>query len=198
MNGSRFLAAKDNPFEMSRVERLLTYDPELIGADWESIEAGWESNARIGAVVGPHGSGKTAFLSAFGARLMGRGETVVELFFNRERRSWSPEIRQRVEAAVQRGSILLVDGYEQLTFGARRQLGRAGQKGGGLCVSSHRRTTFPTMLRTHASPEILVSLVERLSPETQLTERELYAIFDGSGGNLREALWSCYDHYAGI
>ena len=51
------MKARDNPFAPSRLERVLAFDPELIGSSWEALENRWEKLGRRAAVTGRHGAG---------------------------------------------------------------------------------------------------------------------------------------------
>ena len=50
------MKARDNPFAPSRLERLLAFDPELIGSSWKDLETRWQALGRRAAVTGHHGA----------------------------------------------------------------------------------------------------------------------------------------------
>lgn len=87
------VSAISNPFATGRIERLLRFDPEIIGASWATIEDRWEACGRRACVTGHHGAGKTTFLDAFAARLPQR---VVRLFFNDGHRRLDGDDREKL------------------------------------------------------------------------------------------------------
>jgi hypothetical protein len=181
------IAAKDNPFATERVEALLPYEPEWIGQSWAAIDAAFARHDRRGAVVGPHGSGKTTFLETLARRLRESGEDVAPLFINRQRRSIAPAYF----TALTDRTIILFDGAEQLGPIAWRRFLNRTRHTRGLIVTAHRISRLPTLFETDASPTVLQRCIERLDPE--FTAGKSDALFDRHRGNLRHALLECYD-----
>lgn len=184
-----------NPFATGRVERLLGFDPELIGSSWETIDDRWEEFGNRACVVGHHGSGKTTFLDAMAKRL-GRKRKVERLFFNDRKRCLSNQDREVLEACG--GSFLLVDGDEFLGWLERRELLGASVQARGSLFARHRNRGLPELLRLKADPELAKVLLGRISEEWQQKfEGDLASRLENLDGNLRELWLECFD-LAGI
>ena len=188
--------ARENPFTTTRVRLALPFDPAWLGSDWESLEARLEASGRRVAVVGPHGSGKTTFLATLAERLGDQGKTVRSVLLNNERRRLPEADWSGLQRESDAGVIILVDGFEQLSWVARARLNRVTRNADALIVTSHRRTRFPTLLKTATKVAMFQQFVQCLAPSAPWTAEELEVIFKQCQGNVREALWVCYDRYA--
>ena len=183
------MTAADNPFATGRVERLLTFDPELIGTSWLAIDARWDELGRRACVTGHHGAGKTTFLDAMARRLEGRVE---RLFFNDGKRVLSGKDREVLETCE--GAVLLIDGDEFLSWGERRELGKRSLVARRCLFARHRARGLPELLRLSASAELAEVLLERISPEWgRRLEGELGRKLKKQRGNLRELWLECFD-----
>lgn len=181
------MKARDNPFATGRIERLLRFDPELVGTCWDTIEARWRELDRRACVVGHHGSGKTTFLDAFARRLEAR-QPVVRLFFNRSHHRLDDHDRELLAASA--GAVVLVDGDGHLPWRERRELARTTGNAAGLLSARHRARGLPVLLHLRADLDLArrlaARLVDREPPdlERRLRRRRL---------NLRELWMDCYD-----
>ncbi|MGB6223613.1 hypothetical protein [Haloferula sp.] len=183
--------AAANPFATSRVERLLEFDPHLIGTSWEVIEQGWAQLGFRACVTGQHGAGKTSFLDAMARRLVGKGR-VERLFFNDQKRRISAADRVILDSCE--GVFLLVDGDEHLSWWERRELTRASKEAGGCLFARHRKGGHRELLRLRSNPALAGELLERISPEwRRRLDGSLDRRFQGQKGNLRELWLECFD-----
>lgn len=174
---------------------MLPFDPLWLDESWESILRRLESQDGLGTVCGPHGSGKTTFLDALEGHLRDRGIDVEKVFLNRDSPSVGTFPWERLEASR---SFWLVDGEEQLGHRAHRRLLRSRSSLAGLVVNNHqpRSAELPLLLQTRTSPGMLSSFMRRLAPDHSLADSMIGDLFHRSGGNLRDALWDCYDQLA--
>ena len=102
------------------------------------------SNGRRGQVIGPHGTGKSTFVSAFQKELLSRGLDVHLVTLHSFDKSKLNSL-----LTLQPGSILILDGFEQLPFWRRfkiLQLTRWHKI--GLLTTSHVSFDLPTLLET--------------------------------------------------
>ncbi len=181
--------ASQNPFATGRVERLLGFDPELIGTSWETIDERWHELGRRACVVGHHGSGKTTFLDAMAKRLGGR---VDRLFFNDGKRRLSAEDLKVLDGCA--GAFLLVDGDEYLGWMERRRLLRASARAKGTLFARHQSRGLPKLLRLKADPKLARVLLGRISEEwLQKFEGALDSRLAQLDGNLRDLWLDCFD-----
>jgi len=193
------LPARDNPFEADRVERLLRFEPEWLGLSWEQILGRVQACGYRGAIVGPHGSGKTTFCDAFAAKLEADGLAVVRWFFNDRKDSPDPaEIDALGPPNDPKPTILLADGIENVAPAAWRPVASRIESLAGCFVTTHEarrqpKPRLPVFLNTDTRVEMLIDFTARLAPDHPFAETELRQIFDDTRGNLREALWVCYD-----
>lgn len=180
------MKASDNPFRISRLESELTFRPEWSGLSWERLEESWYRQGRRGAIVGKHGSGKTALLEAWEQRLREQGEQVIRIFLNRQRR----RLPRELQTAIASATVVLVDGAEQLNFLRYRRL-LAMAQGKGWLETRHRQASFPTVANLQASRTVLnkclAALGEEVAPDL------LDGWWEASDHNLRETLLHCYD-----
>lgn len=149
-----------------------------------------------GAIVGPHGSGKSTLVAELVPRLeaIGRRLRIIALH-DGERR-----LPAGIMSNLQADDVLIVDGYEQLGWPARWSLHRAVHRSGaGLLVTTHEPIRrLPTLLATRPSFELTQSLVERLvaaSPGAAITAADVRRAFDRHAGNVREVFFELYDLY---
>jgi len=197
------LPARHNPFSTERVARALPFDPCWCGTSWEEILARLAAGNWRGLVAGPHGSGKTVFLDALGLRLEKMGFTVRSVLLNDNRPEltadeWRSLEHDDEEVGKAGGAVWLVDGAEWLRRSAWRRLRNANRARGGLVATRHRVVGgLPLLLETRATPAMLAAFLARLAPELKLSREAVAELHRDSGGNLREALWRCYDQLAG-
>jgi hypothetical protein len=152
-------------------------------------ECGWR-----GAIVGPHGSGKStlvaALLPAFEAA--GRTTTLIQLHEGQRR---LPEPNRRIDRLA-RASLLVIDGYEQLGRLRRWHLATQCRRAScGLLVTSHRECGLPVLFRTEPN----LSMVERLIGESlpphggRICRADIHRAWQRNGQNVREILFELYD-----
>jgi energy-coupling factor transporter ATP-binding protein EcfA2 len=180
-----------NPFSTARVERLLDFDPGLIGTCWDTIDERWAELGWRACVTGHHGAGKTTFLETMATRLKPRARVEL-LFFNDRKRSLSPEDRKVLERCE--GAFLLIDGDESLSWSDRRSLARQSRRARGCLFARHRQRGLPELLRLRSNPELARQLLERISPEwRRKLDGELEQKLREMDGNLRELWLGCFD-----
>jgi len=180
----------DNPFRVGRLDAL-GFVEHVVGVD-AVVQALAKNNYR-GALVGGHGTGKSTLLRAVGDRLIGRGLSPMPLFMNTEERGRLP-LRWRI--AVRRageGDALLLDGYDHLPRWARLWVRYKAQYAGALVVTSHRRCRLRTVAQMQTSPALLRTIVAELAGEGYAASVDCEALWQETGGNLRDALRLLYD-----
>jgi hypothetical protein len=183
--------ARDNPFATDRIERLLEFEPRWAGASWDSIFDDWNALDRRAAIVGPHGSGKTTFLRAFESRLNTRGEAVTRYFLNDRCPTLTSDDWHHLESRPGDGGVIFLDGAERLGWSAWRRFAKL-VAASSVLVTQHRQSRWPTLLQMQSSPALLAHLIDKAAGAS-FTADEVEHLYDRHGGNLREALWECYD-----
>ena len=187
------MKADQNPFATRRLERVLAFDPKLIGESWEGLHARWQSLGRSAFVVGPHGSGKTTFLDGFAEQLEA---PVTRFFFNEQACFLTHFDRKRMQGAA--GTVWLVDGDLHLPRSERRELMGASSLSSGLLVARHRVWRGPVLLRLKATAGLARELLRRAAPEhLERLQPQLPSRLARTSGNLRELWMDCYDELTG-
>lgn len=190
--------ARKNPFASDRVEALLPFEPEWLGETWTGLMDRLDALGYRGAVVGPHGSGKTTLLAGIKTRLESQGFPVLCFFLNEERTRLDESEWQRLERveAGEHSPIILLDGAEQMSWWDWRRLRTLSKHFRGLVTTQHRLGRLPVFVRTETSVEMLRQFASRLASGLDWSEEEARQVYLRSQGNIREALWHCYDRVA--
>jgi len=211
--------AADNPFSTrcvrpGTVPFLFPDDEDVQRLVGRLREQGW-----WGAVLGPHGSGKSALLATLVEAIKGLSEkgsdplsqgglTPFRIGPNRlprrvlrvalhDRQRRLPDHARRA-LAQDTPEQLVIDGYEQLGRLARWRLRRnCRRRGLGLLVSAHRPVGLPELYRTRVDLSLARRLVEQLQAghEPLVGHADVAAAYARHGENLRELLFALYDLY---
>jgi hypothetical protein len=188
------LGVYDNPFA-TRHTRPGTI-PYLFPGDetCESLVDALQAAGWWGEIVGPHGSGKSTLLETLIPRLEARSRRLVRFALRGGQR------RLPVTSADARlwdaSTLVIVDGYEQLSWLARRSLQwRCRRSNSGLLVTTHRPAGLTTIFRTEVTPDLAERVVRRLAPQLDgLGGRiDLAELVRRRRGNLRDVLFDLYD-----
>ncbi len=190
------LPAHLNPFRVDRLESIPFFFPE--GMNWSELESRLEAAGGRGSIVGPHGSGKTTLIEEWIRRLQSRGEKVIRIRLNGERRDFS---RAEWDLLRDGGSetFLFVDGAEQLGVFARWSLIRLSSAFKAVVLSLHRKGRLPVLFECCVFPGLAEEiLTELLGPEeAENTLPRFQAALKRRGAHLRAALFDLYDLEAG-
>lgn len=151
---------------------------------------------RRGAVIGPHGAGKSTLVEALLPRLREGGCEARACVLRQGERT----LRRGFDVGLRADDVLIVDGYEQLGLSGRWGLRRAVRSVGcGLLVTSHRPVRgMPTLFVARPTVEMTAALVARLIPTDPIgpiTPADVERLFNKHGGDVREVLFGLYDLY---
>lgn len=187
------MRAKDNPFQVSRIESLAVRLPTT----WDQLLERLHRLRCRAAIVGPHGTGKTALLLELCRRLEQQGYRVRHLRLSVQCRSLRRAGAPRVLAGISRRDIVAVDGAEQLNWLQWWWVRWVSRRAAGLIITSHRQGRLPTLIGCRTSVELLRDLVdELLEARGQISEDVLRELFDRHQGNIRDCLRELYDRWA--
>lgn len=152
-----------------------------------------------GQITGPHGSGKSTLLVALIEELKRVGFAPVRFSLHDNQRrmatGWVEQVRQ---AAIDTGrAIVVVDGYEQLSWlAASRLKRRCHRRHWGLLVTAHRNLGLPTLYRTASTLDLAEALVQQLANgQIEIERHVIRQAFVNHDGNLRDVFFDLYDHY---
>ena len=192
-NSHRPFTAATHPLRISRLEQLPFELPE--DWTWDAVEKRLERLHYRGAIVGPHGSGKTTFLLELAERLKQRGQQVEVLFTHLEAGNRLPPHWLDTLRRASHDTLVIADGYDVLSWRQRRKLRHVLRPQGGLLVTAHGRTLLPTLLKTQVSPALVSRLVDTLyaeCPEARPSDVQLEQMLRSCGGNVREVFRRLY------
>jgi len=186
-------SAGENPF---RTSRLLALPAHWGDTTPEALLTRWHAAGRRGALVGPHGTGKTTRLRALAARLAAEGWTILWIQWHDDGTATPTDWRGALRAAGPR-TVLCLDGSENLGPLTAYRLHPYIVRSGGLLATRHRRAwTLPTLAVHQPSAEVFVSHAAALAPDATDAAR---AAFAATRGNAHEAFRRLYlEHAASI
>jgi hypothetical protein len=191
---SRGQADADNPFSTRHVRPGAIDYHFPAGQDADRLVERLRGNGWRGQIVGPHGSGKSALVATIKKSLERAGQpTLLIELHDRQRRLPVSSGRLRNLA---RGTVVIVDGYEQLASWRRFVLKRFCRRQGlGLLVTAHRSMGLPDLTRTTTSVALAGRLVAQLLSQhpSMVAPEEIHHRFHRHRGNLREVLFDLYD-----
>ncbi len=190
------MAASENPFCTRRIRPgglPFIFPP---GQDAETLVARLRKNGWWGEITGAHGTGKSALLATLIPALERAGQrTLLVELHNQERRlPLDPDRRHCLHPFT----ILVVDGYEQLSrFGRWRLRRLCRRRGWGLLVTAHAPVGLPELFHAVATVELAGEIVRGLLAGQACPFRtaEVAESFARRRGDLREMLFDLYDLY---
>jgi hypothetical protein len=194
-------AAGDNPFSTRHTRPgaiPFRFPPETSSDDLvlRLQAANW-----CGAIIGPHGSGKSSLLASLvpAIRLAGKSVLLVELHDGQRRLPVDLKGCSELSGPDRTGKgVLVIDGYEQLSWLSRLRVKRFCRlRRIGLVVTSHGPVRLPELFRTSTSLSLAETIVCGLlgGHRQWIPAEELAARLESHDGNLRELLFDLYDLY---
>jgi len=191
--------SRENPFCTRRIRPGAVAYCFPAGVTAEDLIDRLRRNQWQGGIVGPHGSGKSALLARILTALEQAGQRAVlfELHDGERRlpRDWRRII---VSPASPAPTIVVVDGYEQLSAWSRFYLKRyCRRRQLGLLITSHAPMGLPEIFCTYSSLEMAINVVEQLlqNERIKISTEIIDDLFSRHGGNIRELLFDLYDLY---
>ena len=196
MNASPAPAPAPNPFSTRHVRPGAIPFRFPAGKSSEGLLDRLARNGGRGQIVGPHGSGKSALVATLIAALQESGRRTLLIELHDAERRLPPSFPW--QSAFEPGTVVIVDGYEQLGLWSRFALRRfCRRRRLGLVVTSHRSVGMPDLFRTTTSLALAQQIVHDLlgSDRSPVTRDEVDERFLLHQGNMREVLFDLYDLY---
>lgn len=159
------------------------------GQSLEAIIAAFQQPTAQGAIVGPHGSGKSTLLETLSQHWAKQGlaEQRVRLTALRKRESIPL-------GELDADSLLVIDGFEQLTYWKQRWIRwRCQQRGARLLVTTHRDCGLPVVLQTQPDWALALELSSMLlACDVTPYEADLQAVWNEDPGDIRAYFFRLY------
>jgi hypothetical protein len=189
---------KTNPFATRYIRpgELPYIYPERLSA--AALVEQLQGNNWRGQIIGPHGSGKSTLVADLTPALEDAGRVVV---YRQVKPTDADERGQdylELVATASGQTMLIIDGYEQLSWWTRRRIeSGSGGQGCGLLITAHRDMGLPALLQLQPSLETAEQVVQQLLPpgDRTITRGDILAAWNASGENIREMLFKLFDVY---
>ncbi len=174
-----------NPFRASRIDAL-PYVP--VDQSWDRMLTRLVQMNFRGAIVGPHGTGKTTLVQSLIPRLNERGFGVhhghITEASPRLPKSWWCALNQCDEQ-----TIIIIDGAERIHWWPWHRLLRLTANACGLLITAHEEGRLPTWIRTRVTTQVMLQLLNELEPHGMHDAAQLLARHHG---NARSVLRECF------
>lgn len=185
---------RDNPF---RVECLEAISYRFLNGNLESTLKALAARRYRGAIVGPHGHGKSTLLALLASTLSSRGYSTRLLQVTESNRSQQTRLIRNWLKNAQCADLLFLDGAEQLSHWNWLQVRLRTRKFRALIVTAHKPGLLPTVFECQTSVSLLNELVEELKGRALIGESiSIQSLYETHDGNLRECLRTLYDYAA--
>jgi len=148
-------------------------------------------------ICGPHGAGKSALLAALVPALRASSQEA-ELIELHDGQRHVPVDRMRNLEGAPLGTVVIIDGYEQLGWWSRRRVGAlCKRRNFKLIVTCHETVGLPLLWEARPTLELAHQIVGRLTETAphRVPPEHIERAFAGQAGDLREMLFELYDFY---
>jgi hypothetical protein len=189
----------NNPFASRRVRPGAIPFQFPHGVDATALVARLSRLGWRGAIIGPHGTGKSTLLAALSPEFARVGRDVRLLSLHDAQRRLPQGFLKGLPAKSP--EIVVVDGYEQLNRWSRWRLDRRCRAlGSGLLVTAHGPTGLPLLFRTAVDEKLAERIVDHLlgtygNCPSVIDRDDVRRAWSKHGGNLRETFFDLYDTY---
>jgi len=181
------IPAHENPF---RVERIHALRYRLPGIATAEVLQRWEANGRRGALVGPHGRGKSTLLAELQPEIARAGLEVRLVELRQHQRA----LPQGALRGISPNTALLIDGAEQLPRWRWHLLRWRARRAGGILITAHRAGLLPTIAVCTTPVDVLLDLVRELCPAaTPALLDRASALHETHHGDIRQVFFALYD-----
>lgn len=189
------MLARENPF---RTDRVLQYRYHFHdGGSLQQLAKQFEALNQRAAIVGRKGHGKTTLVEDLCGFWIGRGAAATLLRLTSTDRSNAVELCRKGLSETTSGSILILDGAEQLGWFRWLWFLRMVPADVGLLITTHEPGRLPTLFECRTTSKVLARAVASIAPEVSRdVATQLEPLFAQHAGDVRLCLRNLYDLYA--
>lgn len=185
------MRARENPFRAECIESLrYRFDAGTLDTLLERLAAA----GYRGAIVGPHGAGKTTLVEELFRELNSRGLLTSRIRLTDSRAANLPRIKEWLIETPE-SAILILDSAGQLNWWDWKRFERRAAAYRGLIITVHSPGRLPTLIHCESRFDRFCELVGELDPELTLARSELATIYHAQRGNVRDCFRQLYDRW---
>ena len=187
------MIARENPFTATRMHSVRYKFSD--GDSLRRLRLRLEASGGRGMIVGPEGSGKSTLLDELCRNFAASGKTVFSL--RAQRLNSIGSLRHLLSQLRQASSVecVFIDSSERLNRIIWSYVRWRLRKCKIIAGAAHSPGRLPTLYFTTTSSSLLSSIVKELLPRGAEAPKEISALFEEHGGNVRTALRELYDYY---
>lgn len=189
------MKAKDNPYRVERIHSLPFLFTDQDFAQFYQVVK--DHNFR-GAIVGPHGSGKTTLVENLIKEFQSRRIPVTHCRLQDDGKSANESRLRKWIDQASFSSILILDSAGLLGWWRWRSLFKESAKYKGLIITTHHPGRLITLIKTKPTFETLLSVIAHLELIDPPSKSYLIDLFKKHRGNIRECLRELYDEFARV
>jgi hypothetical protein len=167
------------------------------GGNAEQLIEQLKVNGWRGAIVGPHGTGKSTLLAELRPHIERAGWRVEMIALHDGQRRLPVSFWAAIGREMQ--CFVIVDGFEQIGWWSRRRLLQACRRNEwGLLITAHRSDAIaglPVIYQTFGDLQIVQHLVDDLLPYHggEIQPSDVSTAFLAHQGNVRETMFALYE-----
>ena len=151
-----------------------------------------EANSWRGEIIGPHGSGKSTLLCDLLPAIEAAGRRPILVALHDGERSLAAH--RDALSAVTANSLLVIDGYEQLSRYSRWRVRRfCKSRGCGLLVTATHRSVYRRVVTTTVDLDTVLAVIRALADTPTIDLATIERSWHAHCGNVREVLFDLYD-----
>ncbi len=187
------MKARENPFRVDRVHALpFEFENDSFDLFYSRLKA---AQFR-GAIIGPHGTGKTTLLNEVQNQLQQAGIPHKALRLMDDGRDCNKDRIQKWLDSSSEEMVLILDSAGLLNYWDWQRVKRKAKRYAGLLITAHKPGRLPTLIELQPSVQTLIHLVRKLEPEQSIPDDRLQELYRDCNGNLRDCFRKLYDEYA--
>ncbi len=185
--------ARENPFRVELLHRLkFRFSDETMETFLRKVE---QSQYR-GAIVGPHGAGKTTLIEELMCEFQTKGVEFSHLRLRDDGKKTNQRRIQNWVATAPQSAVLILDSAGLLNWWTWRKVHHNSKKFAGLLITTHRARRLPTLIECTPTLETFTALVQNLELPFSIPQSHLAKTFARNNGNIRDCLRFFYDEFA--